>query len=242
MAGHNKWSKVKHIKGAVDAKRAKIFSKLSREIFVSVKEGASDDPDLNPRLRMVLLKARQANMPSDNVQRAIQKATGEGGASQFLDLTYEIYGPQGVAIMAEISTDNKNRTAAEIRHILTKNGGSIASAGAVSRLFHRKGQIMIARSDAEEERVMEIALGAGAEDFLSDPEGYEIITDSNLFEEVLNKIESASIPTVSAGVTCLAELTTPVDTASVETIQKLVDKLEDHDDVTNLYTNADFPE
>ena len=107
MAGHNKWSKVKHIKGAVDAKRAKIFSKLSREIFVSVKEGASDDPDLNPRLRMVLLKARQANMPSDNVQRAIQKATGEGGASQFLDLTYEIYGPQGVAIMAEISTDNK---------------------------------------------------------------------------------------------------------------------------------------
>ena len=164
MAGHNKWSKVKHIKGAVDAKRAKIFSKLSREIFVSVKEGASDDPDLNPRLRMVLLKARQANMPSDNVQRAIQKATGEGGASQFLDLTYELYGPQGVAIMAEISTDNKNRTAAEIRHILTKNGGSIASAGAVSRLFHRKGQIMIARSDAEEERVMEIALEAGAED------------------------------------------------------------------------------
>lgn len=144
--------------------------------------------------------------------------------------------------MAEISTDNKNRTAAEIRHILTKNGGSIASAGAVSRLFHRKGQIMIARSDAEEERVMEIALEAGAEDFLSDPEGYEIITDPNLFEEVLNKMEAASIPTLSAGVTCLAELTTPVDPASIETIQKLVDKLEDHDDVTNLYTNADFPE
>jgi len=193
MAGHNKWSKVKHIKGAVDAKRAKIFSKLSREIFVAVKEGASDDPDLNPRLRMVLLKARQANMPSDNVQRAIQKATGEGGHSVFLDLTYEIYGPQGVAIMAEISTDNKNRTAAEIRHILTKHGGAIASAGSVTRLFHRKGQIMIARDEASEEKVMELALEAGAEDFLADPEGYEIITDPNQFETVLQTIEGAAI-------------------------------------------------
>jgi len=188
MAGHNKWSKVKHIKGPADAKRAKIFSKLSREIFVAVKEGASEDPDLNPRLRMVLLKARQANMPSDNVQRAIQKATGEGGASTFQDLTYEIYGPNGVAILAEISSDNKNRTAAEIRHILSKNGGSIASAGAVVRLFHRKGQIMIARETADEEKVMEVALESGAEDFNAEEEGYEILTEPGEFEAVLKAV------------------------------------------------------
>jgi len=242
MAGHNKWSKVKHIKGAVDAKRAKIFSKLSREIFVAVKEGASDDPDLNPRLRMVLLKARQANMPSDNVQRAIQKATGEGGHSVFLDLTYEIYGPQGVAIMAEISTDNKNRTAAEIRHILTKHGGAIASAGSVTRLFHRKGQIMIARDEASEEKVMELALEAGAEDFLADPEGYEIITDPNQFETVLQTIEGAAIPTMSATVTFLPELLSPVSVDSAPAIQKLIDMLDDHDDVTNLHTNVEFPQ
>jgi len=241
MAGHNKWSKVKHIKGAVDAKRAKIFSKLSWEIFVAVKEGASDGPDLNPRLRMVLLKARQANMPSDNVQRAIQKATGEGGHSVFLDLTYEIYGPQGVAIMAEISTDNKNRTAAEIRHILTKHGGAIASAGSVTRLFHRKGQIMIARDEASEEKVMELALEAGAEDFLADPEGYEIITDPNQFETVLQTIEGAAIPTMSATVTFLPELLSPVSVDSVPAIQKLIDMLDDHDDVTNLHTNVEFP-
>ncbi len=242
MAGHNKWSKVKHIKGVVDGKRAKIFSKLSREIFIAVKEGASDDPDLNPRLRMVLLKARQANMPSDNVQRAVQKATGEGGAATYQDLTYEIYGPNGVAILVEISTDNKNRTAAEIRHILSKKGGSIATAGAVTRLFHRKGQIMIAREAAAEEKVMEIALEAGAEDFSADPEGYEIITEPTQFEPVLKAIETAAIPTESAMLTCLAELMIPVPVNANASIQKLMETLEDHDDVRDLYSNAEFDE
>jgi len=238
MAGHNKWSKVKHIKGPADAKRAKIFSKLSREIFVAVKEGASEDPDLNPRLRMVLLKARQANMPSDNVQRAIQKATGEGGASTFQDLTYEIYGPNGVAILAEISSDNKNRTAAEIRHILSKNGGSIASAGAVVRLFHRKGQIMIARETADEEKVMEVALESGAEDFNAEEEGYEILTEPGEFEAVLKAVESAGISTETAMVTCLPNLMAPVPAEAADSIQKLIDTLEDHDDVKDIYSNA----
>ena len=242
MAGHNKWSKVKHIKGPADAKRAKIFSKLSREIFVAVKEGASEDPDLNPRLRMVLLKARQANMPSDNVQRAIQKATGEGGASTFQDLTYEIYGPNGVAILAEISSDNKNRTAAEIRHILSKNGGSIASAGAVVRLFHRKGQIMIARDTVDEEKVMEVALESGAEDFNAEEEGYEILTDPSEFETVLKAVESAGIATETAMVTCLPELMAPVPPEAADSIQKLIDTLEDHDDVKDIYSNAEFPD
>lgn len=242
MAGHNKWSKVKHIKGPADAKRAKIFSKLSREIFVAVKEGASEDPDLNPRLRMVLLKARQANMPSDNVQRAIQKATGEGGTSTFQDLTYEIYGPNGVAILAEISSDNKNRTAAEIRHILSKNGGSIASAGAVVRLFHRKGQIMIARETVDEEKVMEVALESGAEDFNAEEEGYEILTDPSEFETVLKAVESAGINTETAMVTCLPELMAPVPPEAAESIQKLIDTLDDHDDVKDIYSNAEFPD
>jgi len=240
MSGHNKWSKVKHIKGPADAKRAKIFSKISREIFVAVKEGASDDPDMNPRLRMVLLKGRQANMPLDNVQRAIQKATGEGGATSYQDLTYEIYGPHGVAILAEISSDNKNRTAAEIRHILSKNGGSIASAGAVTRLFHRKGQIMIARDSVDEENIMEIALEAGAEDFHAEPEGYEIITEPNVFEDVFKKIEAANVLTETAGITCLPELMSPVPHEAMESIQKLIDTLEDHDDVKDIYTNAEF--
>src|SRR6201984_3078838 len=152
MAGHSKWAKVKHFKGAIDAKRGKIFSKLSKEITIAAKLGGPD-PAMNPRLRMVLLKCRAANMPGDNIERAIKKGTGGGESASFEDLTYEIYGPHGVAILVEISTDNRNRTAAEIRSIVTKNGGSIAGQGSVSRLFHRKGQIIIPRENADEDKV-----------------------------------------------------------------------------------------
>src|SRR5919109_3779394 len=148
MAGHSKWAKVKHFKGAIDAKRARIFAKLSREIAIAAKVGGGD-PDLNPRLRMVLLKCRSANMPSDNIERAIKKGTGGGDTANFEDLTYEIYGPGGIALLVELSTDNRNRTAAEIRSILTKNGGSVATSGAVTRLFERKGQFIVARESAD---------------------------------------------------------------------------------------------
>src|ERR671925_976869 len=148
MAGHSKWAKVKHFKGAIDAKRARIFAKLSREIAIAAKVGGGD-PDLNPRLRMVLLKCRGANMPSDNIERAIKKGTGGGDTANFEDLTYEIYGPGGIALLVELSTDNRNRTAAEIRSILTKNGGSVATSGAVTRLFQRKGQVIVARESAD---------------------------------------------------------------------------------------------
>jgi len=162
MAGHSKWAKVKHFKGAIDAKRGKIFAKLSKEISIAAKI-AGGDPNMNPRLRMVLLKCRGANMPNDNIERAIKRGTGEGGAINYEDLTYEVYGPGGVAILVELSTDNRNRTAAEIRSILTKNGGSMASTGAVTRLFQRKGQIIVPRQAAAEDVVMEAALEAGAE-------------------------------------------------------------------------------
>src|SRR5262245_58345051 len=163
MAGHSKWAKVKRFKGAIDAKRGKIFSKLSKEITIAAKLGGGD-PNMNPRLRMVLLKSRAANMPSDNIDRAIKKGTGGGEGANFEDLTYEIYGPGGVALLVELSTDNRNRTASEIRSIVTKNGGTIAAPGSVSRLFHRKGQIIIPREAIDEDHLMELALDAGAED------------------------------------------------------------------------------
>src|SRR5437667_8579931 len=180
MAGHSKWAKVKRFKGAIDAKRGKIFSKLSKEITIAAKIGGGD-PNMNPRLRMVLLKCRSANMPSDNIERAIKKGTGGGEGVNFEDLTYELYGPHGVALLVEISTDNRNRTASEIRSLVTKNGGSIATAGSVSRLFQRKGQIIVAREAAGEDRLMELALDAGAEDFKADPQGYEVLTEPASF-------------------------------------------------------------
>ena len=157
MAGHSKWAKVKHFKGAIDAKRAKIFSKLGREITIAAKMGGGD-PDMNPRLRMVLLKCRMASMPRDNIERAIKKGTGGGEVANFEDLTYEIYGPHGVALLVEISTDNRNRTASEIRSIVTKTGGSIATSGSVSRLFQRKGQIIVSKEAMGEDALMELAL------------------------------------------------------------------------------------
>ncbi|HVR34463.1 MAG TPA: YebC/PmpR family DNA-binding transcriptional regulator, partial [Methylomirabilota bacterium] len=176
MAGHSKWAKVKHFKGAIDAKRARIFAKLSREITIAARL-AGGDPSMNPRLRMVLLKCRSANMPADNIERAIKKGTGTGESGSYEDLTYEVFGPGGVAMLLDISTDNRNRTAAEIRSLLTKNGGSIATAGAVSRLFRRRGQIIVSRDAAREDELMELALEAGADDFRAEPQGFEILTD-----------------------------------------------------------------
>src|SRR2546425_12154952 len=175
MAGHSKWAKVKHFKGAVDAKRGKIFSKLSKEITIAAKIGGGD-PNMNPRLRMALLKCRAANMPNDNIERAIKKGTGGGESANFEDLTYEIYGPQGVALLVEASTDNRNRTASEIRSIVSKNGGTIATAGAVSRLFHRKGPNIILREAINEDELMGVALSAGTKEFKTQAKSLEIIT------------------------------------------------------------------
>ncbi|HTL57679.1 MAG TPA: YebC/PmpR family DNA-binding transcriptional regulator [Candidatus Limnocylindrales bacterium] len=241
MAGHSKWAKVKHFKGAIDAKRGKIFSKLSKEISIAAKLGGAD-PDMNPRLRMVLLKCRAANMPNDNIDRAIKKGTGGGETVTFEDLTYEIYGPHGVAVLVEISTDNRNRTASEIRSLVTKNGGTIAAQGSVSRLFHRKGQIIIPREAGDEDKLMELALEAGAEDFKADPEGYEILTEPGQFEGVHKQIEGKGIRPAVAAVTELPTLTVPLRDDQAAAVNKLIDALEDHDDVKEVYSNAEFPE
>ncbi len=241
MAGHNKWSKVKHVKGALDAKRGKIFSKLSRELTVAAKIGGGD-ADLNARLRMVLLKAKQANMPADTIDRAVKKGVGGGEGTDFEDLVYEIYAPEGVAILVEISTDNKNRTAAEIRHILSKNGGSIATSGAVTRLFHRKGQMIISREGADEDKIMEVALEAGAEDFRAEPEGFEIITEPSEFEAVHKAVETAGISCDSASVTCLPDSLVAISPEAAGKISKIIELIDEHDDVKEVYTNADFPQ
>jgi YebC/PmpR family DNA-binding regulatory protein len=241
MAGHSKWAKVKHFKGAIDAKRGKIFSKLAKEITIAAKI-AGGDPNMNPRLRMALLKSRAANMPSDNIDRAIKRGTGQGEPILYEDLTYEVYGPGGVAMLVEISTDNRNRTASEIRSLLTKNNGTIATQGSVSRLFQRRGQIIIARESANEDPLMELALEAGAEDFKADPQGYEIVTDPAAFEVVHQQIEKKGIKSEVAHVTWLPTLPVPVENSAVATVNRLIEALEDHDDVKEVYTNAEFSE
>jgi YebC/PmpR family DNA-binding regulatory protein len=241
MAGHSKWAKVKNFKGAIDAKRGKIFAKLAKEITIAVKI-AGGDPDMNPRLRMALLKSRGANMPNDNIDRAIKRGLGGEDAVSYDDLTYEAYGPSGVAILMELSTDNRNRTAAEMRSLLTKSNGSIATQGAVTRLFQRKGQIIIAREAADEDQLMEVALEAGAEDFKAEPDGYEILTEPNQFEAVHRQVEAKGIKALSACVTYLPTLLVPLDAGNAAPVRSLLEALEDHDDVKEIYSNAGLPE
>ena len=242
MSGHSKWAKVKHFKGAIDAKRGKIFSKLGREITIAAKIGGGD-PDMNPRLRMVLLKCRTANMPKDNIERAVKKGTGGGEGANFEDLTYEIYGPNGVALLVEVSTDNRNRTASAIRSLVTKHGGTIATPGSVSRLFHRKGQIIIAREAAGEDQVMEAALEAGAEDFRADAHGYEVLTDPAHFEAVHRQMEAKGIKPAVAEITSLPTVTVPLKgEADVAAVNRLFEALEEDDDVKEVHSNAEFPE
>ena len=240
MAGHSKWANIKHTKARMDAKRSKVFAKIAREITIAARLGGGD-ADMNPRLRLALLKARGANMPADNITRAIQRGTGEGEAASFEELSYEIYGPHGAAILAEISTDNRNRTSADIRAILTRNDGKMATAGSVSRLFHRKGQIMISRDAANEDELMELALEAGAEDFKAESEGYEVLTAPEDFEAVHQVIEAKEIAMETAEITQLPEMTASVGAeAELDKVHKLVDLLEDHDDVQSVYTNAEI--
>jgi YebC/PmpR family DNA-binding regulatory protein len=241
MAGHSKWSKVKRLKGALDQKRGKIFAKLSKEISIAARLGGGE-PEMNPRLRTVLGKCRSANMPAENIERAIKKGVGGEGAAEYEDLTYEIYGPNGVALLVELSTDNRNRTAAEIRNLLTKVGGSMATSGSVTRLFHRKGQIIVPRERLGEDAMMELALEAGAEDFKAETEHYEILADPACFEAVNQRIETKGVKPEVAEVTFLPAITVPVnEPGAVAAVSKLIDALEEHDDVKEVYSNAEMP-
>jgi len=239
MSGHSKWSKIKRAKGALDAKRGKIFSKLGKEISVACKHGGGD-PGFNPRLRTILMKARASNMPVDNIDRAIKKGTGELEGVNYEELTYECYAPGGVALIVDLLTDNKNRTAAEIRAILTKHGGHLATA---KHLFHRKGQIVIPKEQIAEDELMGLVLDAGAEDMVIDDETYEITTDPHQFEAVHKAVEARKLKPVSAEISWLP--LTPVtvtDEKTAKAILDLIELLEDHEDVQNVHSSADIPD
>ncbi len=240
MAGHNKWSKIKRAKGANDAKRGKVFSRLSRDITLAAKDGGGD-PDMNARLRTILLKAKAENMPVDNIDRAIKKGTGELPGVVYEDNTYEGYGPGGVAFIIKCTTDNKTRTSQDVRSILAKHGGNLASTGAVSFQFLHLGQFLIALDAVEEDALMEIALEAGAEDVITSAEGYEVRCEIPQFDTVIHALDQAGIPTESAEIAYIPTAMTPVTELSLaRSVQKLHDALDDNDDVQQVFSNEEL--
>jgi YebC/PmpR family DNA-binding regulatory protein len=241
MSGHSKWASIKHKKSAVDAKRGKMFTKIIREISVAARHSGGD-PDANPRLRAALLKAKLANMPKDNIDRAIKKGTGELGGSDYSELSYEAYGPGGVAILVDVLTDNRNRTAAELRHILSRAGGSLGETGSVSYLFRRKGLIVYDASEYSEDKVLEVALEAGAEDVAKTDGEIEVITGPDDFESVLEALEGAGLNHLSAEVAMIADAQVSLPEDKIKQALKLIEALEDHDDVQSVSTNLDIPE
>ena len=241
MSGHNKWASIKHKKGANDAKRGKIFTKLIKEITVAARMGGGD-PTGNPRLRAAVLAARAENMPKDNIERGIKKGTGELEGVNYEESLYEGYGPGGAAVLVESLSDNKNRSVAEIRHVFTKNGGNLGSSGCVAWMFKKKGYIAIDRKAVDEEKLMEKALEAGAEDVREDETTFEVISAPEDFEAVKAAIDQLKMTYISAEVTMLPQNTTSLAGKEAEQMVRLMDMLEDCDDVQKVYTNADIPD
>jgi YebC/PmpR family DNA-binding regulatory protein len=241
MSGHSKWSSIKHKKGATDAKRGKIFTKLIKEITVTARMGGGDQ-DANPRLRTAIAAAKSENMPKDNIERAIKKGTGELEGVSYEESTYEGYGPGGAAVFIESVTDNKNRAVADIRHIFSKNGGNLGENGCVAWMFDKKGYIAIEKKAVDEDSLMETAIEAGAEDVREDNGSFEIITEPDDFESVKTAIDKAAILYVDAEITMLPQSTTNLEGKKALQMVKLMEALDDCDDVQKVYTNADIPE
>ncbi|MEL7539099.1 MAG: YebC/PmpR family DNA-binding transcriptional regulator [Pseudomonadota bacterium] len=241
MAGHSKWANIQHRKGAQDKKRGKLFTRLIREITVAARMGGGD-LDANPRLRLAVDKAKAQSMPKDNIERAIKRGSGEIDGSDYQEARYEGYGPAGVAVMVDCLTDNKNRTVAEVRHAFSKYGGNLGADGSVAYLFNHVGQLLFG-PDADEEQVMEVAIEAGAEDVVvADDQSIEVLTDPADFEAVTRNVRTAGLVPESAELTMRATTTAELDADSAATMLKLLDALEDLDDVQEVYSNAEFPE
>ena len=238
MSGHSKWATIKHKKGALDAKRGKIFTRLIKEIAMAAKSGG--DPDMNPRLRTAIVAAKAENMPADNIKRAIQRGTGELPGASYEEFILEGYGPGGVALLAEISTDNRNRTVSEIRHVFQKNHGNMAEAGAVSWMFHKKGDIIVSKSAAKEDDLMNIILEAGGEDLKDDGETWEVITEPSAYEGVLEAVKKAGIKPISSSVGMIPQNYIKLEGQQAMQMIRLVEALEDHDDVQNVHANFDI--
>jgi YebC/PmpR family DNA-binding regulatory protein len=241
MSGHSKWATIKHKKGALDAKRGKIFTRLIKEISIAAK-GGGGDPDGNPRLRTAVLAAKAENMPADNIKRAIQRGTGELEGVNYEEITFEGYGPGGVAVVVETLTDNRNRTVSEIRHTFSKQGGNLGSTGSVLHMFSKKGLIAIEKSAADEDNLMNIDLEHGGEDLNDEGDSWEILTDPASFEAVSNAVKAAGIPTVASEVTMIASTYTKLEGAQANAMMRLLDALEDFDDTQNVYSNFDMDE
>jgi len=241
MSGHSKWSTIKRKKAVIDAKRGKIFSKLIKEITVAARQGGGDI-DGNPRLRLVVDNAKSVNMPMDNIERAIKKATGDVEGAQYLELTYEGYGPGGVAVLVESVTDNKNRTVAEVRHSLNKHGGSLGETGSVAWMFDRKGVIALANQGKTEDDIMELVLDAGAEDIQTEEDFFEVTSAIEDFENVRKALVDGGLEIENASLQWIAKNTVEISGDAAEKLEKMIDAIEDNDDVQNLYTNADFIE
>jgi len=242
MSGHSKWSSIKHKKAATDAKRGKVFSKLIKEITVAARMGGTSDLEANPRLRTAVAAAKAVNMPKDNMERAIKKGIGELEGVNYEESTYEGYGPGGAAVLLESLSDNKNRTVADIRHIFAKSGGNLGENGCVAYMFDKKGYLVIDAGSVDEDTLMEVALDAGAEDVREDGANFEVICDPDDFEKIKAAIEAASIDYLDAEITMLPQTTTALAGKKAEQMVRLMDALDDCEDVQKVYTNADIPE
>ncbi len=241
MSGHSKWATIKHAKGLADAKRGQMFTKFIKEISIAARMSGGD-PNMNPRLRTAILKARAANMPKDNIERAIKKGTGELGASIFEELAYEGYGPGGVAVLVEVLTDNKNRAAANVRNLFAKNGGNLGATGSVSYMFKRQGVIEYDAETTDEDQLMEVALEAGAEDVGSEDGVITVTTDPADFEKTLEALQAKGFASVSAEVSMVPDVYSTLDVEMTRKVLKLIDKLEEDEDVQNVYSNIEVPE
>ncbi|MBI5026149.1 MAG: YebC/PmpR family DNA-binding transcriptional regulator [Nitrospirae bacterium] len=243
MSGHSKWAQTKHKKAVIDARKGKLFSKLAKEIAVAARIGGGN-PDMNPRLRLAIEKAREANMPADNIKRAIMKGTGALPGAAYEEAIYEGYGPGGAALMLEVLTDNKNRTVSEIRHIMSKHGGNMGEAGCVAWMFEKKGYILVDKKKIDEDSLISICLEAGALDIKNDPEeeNYEIITAPEDLKRVREALEKARVEFNLAEVTMLPKSYVKLEEKDAEQMLKLMDALEEHDDIQNVYANFDIPD
>jgi YebC/PmpR family DNA-binding regulatory protein len=239
MSGHSKWATIKHKKGALDAKRGKIFTRLIKEITIASRDGGGD-PDGNPRLRTAIAAAKAENMPQDNIKRAIQRGTGELPGVSYEEITFEGYGPGGVAVIVEATTDNRNRAVSEIRHAFAKNGGNLGEPNSVKFMFQKKGLIAVAKEKADEEKLMNIVLEAGGDDLSDEGENWEILTEPQAFDAVAQAVRDAGIEPDVAEVTMIASTYTKLEGSTANQMMRLLETLEDHDDVQNVYSNFDM--
>ena len=240
MSGHSKWATIKHKKAALDAKRGKSFTRIIKEIMIAARNGG--DPDMNPRLRTAIVAAKAASMPADNIKRAIMRGTGELEGGQIDEIMFEGYGPGGAAVLVNVATDNRNRTVSEIRHMFGKNGGNLGEQGSVAWMFERKGQILIEKDKAEEDQLMNIALDAGADDLRGDEDDWEVISPPEAHEAVLEAVQKAGIPTMSAQIAMIPKNLMKLEGKNASGMLRLTEALEEHDDVQNVYSNFDVDE